>query len=919
VTQPRWKPAAPPVAVIAAAALLAACLGCGTRSDPGRTRIVRRLLPPGGEKLSTSAVFYREVEVFRWGFQTPEEIAPWRMENIGQGWEARPDGLYLRAPGPDPSLVRDVSIDARRVRAIRVEHSGLTSGAYVQLYWAHAGEAFSEERTLAADRPDATGSLTPTFTFPVGQHKQWTGTITQLRFDPTSQANRRLTMISVVGLGQVADDAALASVLRRSWRVDQQGDLRSAVLTPPGHPYEVELEVPPRATLRFSMGLAPDIAVPVRFRLSAISGNSPVTPLWIGTLRPRGPIAGCAWLDRSIDLGEYAGETITLRFETETDNPLDLFAGMPAWAGLEMVVPASTRRPPNVLLIVLDTLRADRLSLYGYDRQTSPRIDAWARERGVVFANTVAQAPWTLPSHLSLFTGLDTITHSANTGDPAAPALVTLAETLRDRGFATLAVTGGGYLAAEYEIMQGFDRVDYFYEPRLHPREAGNDLDHGMETALAWLDSAADRPFFLLLHTYEIHAPYPAREPYFTHLRGQPYVGAPPLVTTSPIEPALKEGFLFRSEIVEQIPGEPTTYVAIKPERLPLVQDLYDSSVARADAEVGRLLDRLTELGLDRETVVVLLSDHGEMLGEEGWGGHFGLHECELMVPLVVALPGGDHAGTTVSDQVRLIDVAPTLLDLLGIEPQATMDGTSLMPLVEGGAEGFPEEAWSYASSTDFGLSLRVANQQKYTLSNSPWPPANGAGELFRLAPDQRGEPAPVQDDPLAKLMRKRIKDRYQAGASGLRLRFVNHESAPLAGIVKGSLVNPLRIKAFDFPADSLRWSYQRLELTVPPGEAVTVFIEGNLHGTLLVVAELDAAGAPRHKKRQELDLESLAEPWQVVLGPDGWREDAAVELDEVTGVRVWAAGDRALVTQAGADVGDDVRAQLEALGYVVP
>jgi arylsulfatase A-like enzyme len=908
------------VVALAVTATLVGCLGCGSRHDAEHSRIVQRLLPAGGEELSSSAVFYRQAEVFHWGFQKPEEVAAWRLERIGTEWQQRIDGLYMRAPGADPALVREVSLDASRVRAIRIEHSGLTSGGHVKLYWARQGEEFSEERALAADHPDPTGSLTPTFTFPVGHHHLWQGTITRLRLDPTSQPNRRVTLISVTGFDHISDPDALASVVARSWRVDLQGDVRSAVLTPPGHPHVVKVEVPRRASLRFSMGLEPEIGVPVRFRVHVIDDKGQTTPLWRGNLEPcRSSDGACTWLDQSVALDDYAGRTVTLQFDSLTEEPLDLFSGMPAWAGLEVVAPASTRRPPNVLMIVLDTLRADRLSLYGYHRQTTPHIDAWARQRGIVFANTVAPAPWTLPSHVSIFSGLDTITHSANTGDPVPPTILTLAEILRDQGYATTAVTGGGYLASEYHLMQGFDRVDYFFEPRLVPRESGNDIEHGMATALEWLESARDRPFFLLFHTYEVHGPYRAREPYFDRLRDAPFEGEPPLMTTSPIEPVMKDGFVFRSELVERILiDEGQRYDPLPPERLPLLQDIYDSSVARADVAVDRLLTRLTELGLDRETVVVLLSDHGEVLGEGGWGGHFGLQECELMVPLVFALPGGAHAGTTVRRQVRLVDVAPTVLDALGLPPLPVSDGVSLLPLARGEADGPPAEAWSYASSSNVGLSLRLDNRHKYTLNNSPWPPVRGVGTLYELGPGLAGEPEPTEDPARAAAMRRQVEERYQADSSGLRVRFANHESVPLACILKGPLVNPLRIKALDFPTDSIRWNLQRLEITIPPGRELTAFIEGNLHGELLVVAELDTVERPRKKTRNVLELDSLLEPWQVVLGSDGWDEDAAADLDRRTGVRVWVAGNPALVRMGGSVVGEDLRAQLEALGYVV-
>ena len=166
----------------------------------------------------------------------------------------------------------------------------------------------------------------------------------------------------------------------------------------------------------------------------------------------------------------------------------------------------------------MDDLRADHLSLYGYRKVTSPNIDSWAGHHGVTFSNVVAASPWTLPSHVSLLSGLDALSHGVNfPQDAAGKDVLFLAEALREAGYRTGAVTGGGFLRPEYGFHQGFDRFRWWPGEIGHPDE----LDDGLDTALRWIETWADGPFFLFFHTYEVHSPFHRREPHFERLGGR--------------------------------------------------------------------------------------------------------------------------------------------------------------------------------------------------------------------------------------------------------------------------------------------------------------------------------------------------------------------------------------------------------------
>jgi arylsulfatase A-like enzyme len=908
--------------VVAAAALLAVGIGVAavrmwsSLSLPSR-RVVACLLPEGSESLPRGSVpFWDEVEVARYAFDSPKGIAAWTAERIDETSDVTRDSLLIRSSSPDPTLWREVCLDASRVRAIRVRCSGLTSGSFMQLYWAAAGEAFGEDRMLSLSRDDGTGSLLPTFTFPVSSHSRWQGQIGRLRIDPTSTADRRMELFSVTALDYVVREELVAAMLQESFRVDVAGDVRRAVLVPPGFPFVREVEVPRHCLLRFAFGREPGMGAKLHFRVVVEEGGTATILLdeRIGPSQSRKPVP---WQQRTIDLGRFAGRRVRLRFETQSAQDLDLLHGFPAFAGLELVARSPRERRLNVVLVILDTLRADRLSLYGYGRQTSPRIDEWAQTRGVVFDRVVAPAPWTLPSHASLFTGLDSLVHGAHTDEPVSERLVTLAERLRDAGYVTYAVTGGGYLASEYGLMQGFERVSYHFEPRIEPEQTGNDIESGMERTLSWLSGLAERPFFLLFHSYETHSPYRAREPYFQQFHGGRWKGELPQLTTALREPRKEEGFLIRAWLQQRVPGPVPGHRRLEPEQLPLLQDLYDSSVAFADQQVGRLLDRLVQLGLDDDTVVIITSDHGESLGERGLAGHSSLQECELLVPLIVATPSRQGAGTRIPTQVRLLDLAPTVLDLLDLEPLEGVAGRSLAPLLRGRRAAIPDEAWSYAGSSNVGLGVRLANRLKFTYNNSPWPQIRGDEALYRLGEDPGACTNVADEDPRAADLRKRAREHYETSTSGLRVSVANREKGHLEVALKGRIVTPLQVKAFDFGGAEVDWRDQSFCFTLPPGENAKLFFDGRVFGELLVSLAVPGSGLDLEGLKRIVKLDDLEEPWQASLTGGEWVDGPPSDPAPVTGVQVAIEGDWVRYRQKPAPIGQELREQLHDLGYV--
>lgn len=326
---------------------------------------------------------------------------------------------------------------------------------------------------------------------------------------------------------------------------------------------------------------------------------------------------------------------------------------------------------PNVLLITVDTLRADHLGVYGYDRRTSPNLDGLARE-GVVFENAFTHASLSGPSHATIMTSLYPPTHGVTmNGVKVSKDHLTLAEVLRASGYETGMFVSHGAVSGWFGFAQGFDwsrryHVDSHRHHHAGEPEPSAALAEVFDAALEWISEPRDRPFFVWLHAQHPHKSYEPPEPFDRKFR----------------EPPQSSHDLRCSHTLGAHDAEKITLNA---DELDYVIALYDGEIAYVDDQLGRILTRLREPGLERETVVLLTADHGEMLfddAERREQGHaaFALDPV-LRVPLIVRDVGRRGAGRRVVSHVGLIDVAPTILDLVGVEEPDVFAGTSLVPL----------------------------------------------------------------------------------------------------------------------------------------------------------------------------------------------------------------------------------------------
>ncbi len=400
---------------------------------------------------------------------------------------------------------------------------------------------------------------------------------------------------------------------------------------------------------------------------------------------------------------------------------------------------------PNILIWLVDTLRADHLSTYGYERETSPNLDAFARD-AVVFENAYAPAPWTKPSTASLLTGLYPKRHRAVAYYGRLTGRRLLGEYLQDRGYATCAISANPWMDPKWGFGPGFDRfvgtADGYASARAG-QMANTLLDH--------LGAVPNEPFFVYVHTMDPHEVYRAPAPYNTKWG-----------------PALN-------------PRAPRPMETLKPPR-GLVRayiDAYDGEISYSDAEFGRVMDELKQRGLYEDMLIIYTADHGEAFFEHGLGSHgHSLFEYLMHVPLVIKFPGNAQSGHRVTERASLNDVVPTLLAYLDIDPADQLDGVDLVDLVAGNG---PQDRPLFFQ-TDHTLScfdppmrsildgVRLGNF-KYITQQSP----AQREFLFDLVADPQEKTNLINSDPAVVAELKTVlRDFLSRSSPGIHVRNVN-------------------------------------------------------------------------------------------------------------------------------------------------
>jgi arylsulfatase A-like enzyme len=779
-------------------------------------------------------------------------------------------GLTVRGGWVAPRLALRRPLAAADAEAIRLVVSGLRVG-WVRARWTGADGAPGGEVKL--HRAEGTGALRDHFLIDLRGAGARPAEL-RLELEPTTAAGEIVTL-SELCVGRVREvGPRLAELARVPWKVTLAGDTRDALLVPPAGEIARPEVLGGPARLDFAVGLVLGRADAVRVAVERRAPGAAAERLREWTL-PAAELGG-GWRELELELPAAArtGAELAVRVEPQGGS-----ADFVAALGAPRVVPLGGRDPrPNIVLVSIDTLRADHLSLYGYERPTSPGIDAWARAHAAVFRRVVAPSSWTLPSHFSLFTGIDGFAHPANHSSISidASAYRFLAAQLLEAGYRTRAYTGGAYVSPDYGLARGFESFRWWE----HKDRREAELETHLELAGRWLEAAAARegegrePFFLFLHTYEVHTPNHPREPWFSRFHGGPDDRVVDLGTPDPPDPTA--GFLGGGHFVLRRPTSPAAE-RLTPADAALPRDAYDSNIAYLDERLAPLLERLTRPPFAGNTLIAVVSDHGESLGEEGRAGHNFLTVDNLLVPMLVAMPDGEGRGRSIDGQVRLHDLYPTLLEAAGVPVPEGIHARTLAPLVAGAREpGRP--AFAYVALTNYGMALLAPDGLKLEWRNSPWRALAGRFHWSRVEgfAERRLEPAPETAE--TRRWAEAAQDAYDALAPGLRLELAPGGAEPFEVEIVTELVDPVSVKIPRAGSAPLDWvDVGRLRGTVEAARPLRLHFERIPRRQLSVAVRAAWPGCETPATTEvQGTAESLRRPVERRLAPAGCADGRA-------------------------------------------
>ncbi len=376
----------------------------------------------------------------------------------------------------------------------------------------------------------------------------------------------------------------------------------------------------------------------------------------------------------------------------------------------------------NIVLISIDTMRADRIGYNNYFRKITPNLDYLSKD-SAVFKNHIAQAPSTAPSHASILTSTIPATHGAliKRKTEIKANIPTLAEILKSNGYITASFNGGGQLDKKFGFSRGFDIYDSYAESDYSKEKMSDKVTKGID----WIEANQGKKYFLFLHTYDIHVPYSPEksdlEKIYPGYKGQ--LELP--VTSSKLKPINAKKVKLSKQDQE------------------FIEAAYDAEIISVDRDLKALFDYLKNSKQYENTIIIVTSDHGEEFGEHGymaWHSHT-LYDELIKVPLILKLPSKIAVGRSINKQTRSIDIVPTLLELLNIPANNQIEGKSLLRLIENGdlAE-FEEFAISQKDRTgNLPTSVRTSewklyNKLLFNLTLDPKEQKNAASENKSVA-----------------------------------------------------------------------------------------------------------------------------------------------------------------------------------------
>ncbi|MFW6128725.1 MAG: sulfatase [Candidatus Aminicenantaceae bacterium] len=447
------------------------------------------------------------------------------------------------------------------------------------------------------------------------------------------------------------------------------------IIAPSKSAYQIPLKIPSKAFLEFGYGILNESPIKDSnevFKFQILLNRSSESKVLFDKKICWDDQKG--FLYQTIDLSEYSGKKGKLSFITEKAevNKKDKNTPpvVPLWVN-PLIYTKQEQQSMNVILISLDTLRADHVGCYGYHRDTSPNLDQFAKD-SVVFKNTFSTTSWTLPAHISMLTSLNSLNHQVYYPQQKMDKDVyTMADFLRVNQFYCAGLTGGGYLSSKYGFSKGFDT---YYGVRLYGDKSirFDEAELMGKLATDWLSQNKDKKFFLFIHTYQPHDPY--INP--SHL-GQAFVS--------------KDAKWKKVNLGNIFKGDVNRYnVEFSEKEKQNIVDLYDGEIKYTDfVLVKPILDKLKELGIYENSLIIITSDHGEELYDhKAWLHDHNIYNEGIKIPLIIKFPRSLFKGTVIHKTANITDIFPTVLDQMDIHLKTNIfDGKSLFPLIQGKEE----------------------------------------------------------------------------------------------------------------------------------------------------------------------------------------------------------------------------------------
>jgi len=620
----------------------------------------------------------RRYAVKSFEFSTDHDSEGWKPVNGIGRFVVRGGKLHIKTIHNDPYMVANVNFTAEQVTAISITMK-VPGGGACQVYWSNKGQgAFSgklSHRSVLI--PDNNFHTYYIFTEDLAN---WNGIIRRIRLDPIEkEAEIEIDAIKLLNI-PIAERYQIEPEERR-WRILYKGAInnesRNIILALPPSKIEQEVYIPRRAVFDFGYSILRNVwgspGDGVHFSVKLTDPKGKTNTIFSHYIDPKHYTQHRRWFDARIDLSPWGGKKVKLTLQTDGTYPIespfsrkpDLRYDYAVWSNPTVYGPEAEGEEPNVILIMLDTLRADTLGCYGYRRPTSPNIDRLAADpNSILFTRAFSSSPWTLPSHANMFTSKYLGMNSDYDLGRLFRKELTLAEVLRDAGYNTVAITGGAYVSYKLGFDQGFDL--YWETPEL---ELGK-IEEIYQKTIEWLERKRTHKFFLFFHTYETHTPY-IRDTFAKELpRGR-------------IPRKFATRFAIGDLRITNIVSTAT------PQEKDYVRALYDGGVMEADKYLGFLFDKLKEKGLWDNTIIIITSDHGEEFWEHfnlGSTHGYSLYNELLHVPLIIYAPHLPIKKKSLITNVSLIDIFPTILELIGIKDfdEQKIMGSSLLPLISG-------------------------------------------------------------------------------------------------------------------------------------------------------------------------------------------------------------------------------------------